>query len=351
MHQGQPQMSREAAIWAIRLFLGRNPISEEEIDLHSSHSNFESLRVAFTETAEFQLFYQSVMGRKEYRIPLFLLSAPVDSRIPWRFTSPNLKEPISQLCTQGQISEHAFEYWCRALDLTPNPHRKTWEFCYVAAVIEACGLMRPGARALGFGVGREPIPALLASRGVSVVATDAPAEIIQGQGWDTTGQHAVNIESLQRPAIIERQELEKMVNFRAVDMNNIPEDLHDFDICWSSCSLEHLGSIEHGLQFFQNSLKTLKPGGLAVHTTEFNLSSNNETFESSSLCFFRRRDIEDLLRRLVDDGHDVFPINFHPGSGPLDTYIDLPPYALPHLKLQVEKFVATSIGIAVRKRA
>jgi hypothetical protein len=112
-----------------------------------------------------------------------------------------------------------------------------------------------------------------------------------------------------------------------------------------------LGSIEHGIRFFQNSLKTLKPGGIAVHTTEFNLSSNDDTFESPSLCFFRRRDIENLLSRLVDDGHEVFPINFHPGSGALDTYVDLPPYALPHLKLEVAKFVATSIGLAVRKRS
>jgi hypothetical protein len=351
MQSDAPQMSREAAVWAIRLFLGRNPTNEAEIDLHAKHTTFDSLRIAFAETAEFQNFFLSILGKPEYCAPLFLLAPPVDARIHWHFRDPTLINPSSQLCTESQISDDIFRNWCRALDLIPNAHRKTWEFCYVAAVIEACGLLRPGARALGFGVGREPIPALLASRGVTVVATDAPTEIIQGQGWDTTGQHAVNIESLQRPAILPRDQLEKMIQFRAVDMNNIPDDLQNFDICWSSCSLEHLGSIEHGIQFFQNSLKTLKPGGLAVHTTEFNLSSNDTTFESPSLCFFRRRDIENLLSRLVDDGHEVFPINFHPGSGALDTYVDLPPYALPHLKLEVAKFVATSIGLAVRKRS
>ena len=38
--------------------------------------------------------------------------------------------------------------------------------------------------------------------------------------------------------------------------------------------------VEAGLRFLEDSLDCLKPGGVAVHTTELNLSSNEETMET-----------------------------------------------------------------------
>ena len=46
------------------------------------------------------------------------------------------------------------------------------------------------------------------------------------------------------------------------------------------------------MDFVINSMRVLKPGGVAVHTTEFNLSSNDDTIEARDLCVYRRRDIE-----------------------------------------------------------
>ena len=86
-----------------------------------------------------------------------------------------------------------------------------------------------------------------------------------------------------------------------------------------------------------------------MHTTEFNLSSNDETFEAPTLSIYRKRDIELLASRLVDAGHEVLPLNFHPGTAPMDEYIDLPPYEKHPVRLQVAQYVTTSIGLAVRK--
>ena len=144
-------------------------------------------------------------------------------------------------------------------------------------------------------------------------------------------------------------EFDRLVRFAPVDMNAIPAGLEGFDLCWSSCAFEHLGSIEHGLRFVEASLRTLRPGGIAVHTTEFNLSSDTDTFEAENLCLFRRRDMEALLERLARAGHTPWPLNLYPGDGAIDAHIDLPPYALPHLKLQVGQYVTTSIGIVVQK--
>ena len=342
--------NRDAAIWAIRLFLGREPVSEDEIRLHSAHANRESLRTAFARTAEFRAFLRGLDAAGDYRMPLFLLEPPTDARLAWRFAPPSLKLPVSQVCTEAQFHEPEFAHWCRALDLAPRPHRKVWEFCYIFAVLAARGALKPGARALGFGVGHEPVPALLAKMGLDVVATDAPPEAAEVAKWTATHQHASALEALDRPNILPFSSLAERVAFRPVDMNSIPSDLRDFDICWSSCALEHLGSLKSGLEFIEASLGTLKPGGIAVHTTEFNLASNDATLESPPLSLYRKRDIEQVLGRLTGQGHAVLPLNLFPGSTLVDQHVDLPPYETgPHLKIKVMEFVTTSIGVAIEK--
>ena len=142
------------------------------------------------------------------------------------------------------------------------------------------------------------------------------------------------------------------MQFEAADMNAIPDHLRDFDFCWSACALEHLGSLEHGLTFIERSLDTLKPGGLAVHTTEFNLSSNVDTLDHNPTVIFRQRDLEALAARLTAAGHQVAPFDWRRGERPLDRYIDVPPFTgEPHLRLLLDGYAATSVGLIVRKAA
>ncbi|MBL6457461.1 class I SAM-dependent methyltransferase [Belnapia sp. T6] len=333
----------------MRLLIGREPLNEAEIALHQQHADLASLRAAFLQTGEFKNLQIAADPSRAYAAPLFLLQPPADPSLLWRFAPPSLTEPVSQLCTAGQLTEPAFAEYCARLNMAASPHRKVWEFCYLVSAMQAKALLRPGIRALGFGVGEEPLPALLAKAGAIVLATDAPADLIRGQGWDTTNQHAAGLQALNHPAILPFDDLRRQVSFQPVDMNAIPTDLADFDVCWSSCALEHLGSLEHGLRFIENSLRTLRPGGYAIHTTEFNLSSNDATLEAPALSLFRKCDIEALASRLVAAGHEVAPLNFHPGDREIDRHIDLPPFALPHLKLLAAGFVTTSIGLIIRK--
>ena len=82
-----------------------------------------------------------------------------------------------------------------------------------------------------------------------------------------------------------------------------------------------------------------------------NSSSNQDTFTHPVLSLFRKQDIETLYSRLISAGHKPWPLNFHPGTGPADAYIDLPPYgSSPHLKLEVNAYVTTSIGLVIEKK-
>ena len=105
------------------------------------------------------------------------------------------------------------------------------------------------------------------------------------------------------------------------------------------------------MDFVINSVeKCLRVGGIAVHTTELNLSSDEETVTEGVTVLYRRKDIAELLERLRARGHDVQPFLQAPDAHSLDFHVDVPPYSKePHIKLRLEGFVTTSVGIVVRR--
>ncbi len=93
----------------------------------------------------------------------------------------------------------------------------------------------------------------------------------------------------------------------------------------------------------------LKPGGVAVHTTEYNLSSNLFTRRRGDAVIYRRRDLTALADRLRRQGYAI-DLTFDAGDGPADQAVDRPPYSHdPHLKLQLGRYVATSYGLIIEK--
>lgn len=258
----------------------------------------------------------------------------------------------SRLCTQEQFGTAEYASWCSRLRMTPALHRKQWEYVFICQALEERGLLGPGRRGIGFGVGSEPLPALFASLGCEIVASDLGLEEAIEAGWLNGNQHATGIHALNAKGICPPDAFNRLVSFRVEDMNDISPDLHGgFDFTWSSCCFEHLGSIEHGLRFVEESVKLLKPGGVAVHTTEFNLSSNDDTVFEGGCVIFRRRDIDRLAQRLTAAGHRI-SLDYSEGDGPADRHVDVPPYTQsPHLRLQLEGFVSTSIGLIVQRAA
>ena len=75
--------------------------------------------------------------------------------------------------------------------------------------------------ALGFAVGREPLPSYFASKGVDVLATDLPPDSAHAGEWSFAGQHAADLSALYYPAILERQTFDRKVRFAAADMTNL----------------------------------------------------------------------------------------------------------------------------------
>jgi SAM-dependent methyltransferase len=245
------------------------------------------------------------------------------------------------------IADEFFEF-LQIIRHPPQFHRKLWEWAFILHHAEREGKVGTGMKALGFGVGLEKLPAIFASRGCVVVATDGPNDV--AYEWIDTGQHSLHKSQLFCDFIIDKDRFNSLVSFEVCDMKNISSHLRDFDLCWSACSLEHLGSLDAGIEFIANSLKTLKVGGIAIHTTEFNVSSETETAASGPTVLYRRSDIDRMRARLEKDGHSVRPITIPAAVLAIDKHVDFPPYSHnPHLKLKLMDYVTTSIGIVVKR--
>ncbi len=182
----------------------------------------------------------------------------------------------------------------------PHFNRKMWEWACIAAAAEHAGVLRPGGRALGFGVGTEPLPAYFASQGMTVLATDQGLEA--GQEWAATGQLLKGLGNLSRPHLVSDQILAERVALRDVDMNEVPDDLGSYDLIWSACCLEHLGSPARGLAFVERCGPLLRPGGVSVHTTELELTRKQETADYGNCAVYRAADLVDLAGRLQRQG-------------------------------------------------
>lgn len=257
----------------------------------------------------------------------------------------------SELCKAMDWQTDWFRRWCNELNEPARFHRKQWEFIYVMQALWERDCIQSGSQGLVFAVGSEPLPSIFANYGCDILATDIFPEEGKQKGWTSGDQLCFGIESLNKRGLCDEETLKKHVRYRAVDMNDIPSDLSGFDFNWSSCSFEHLGTIQKGLDFLKNQLKTLKPGGWAVHTTEFNVSSNERTLDDCDTVIFRMRDLEALAKELRGMGHYVEELDYSLGGQPEDFAVDVFPHQEKnHLKLQLNEFVVTSIGLIIQKK-
>lgn len=262
---------------------------------------------------------------------------------------------ISRCCTQKDFEREDFKWAANQLklDITNRLERKHWEFIYIVNVLKQYGLLVEGKRGIGFAVGKEPLPSFFAARRINVLATDLNPNDERATNWMITGQHSKGEwEELYYDTICDKEDFRRLVSFRYIDMNYIPDDLDGFDFCWSSCAIEHVGSLQKAIECVKNMLKVLKPGGVAVNTTEFNLSSNEETLDEGNSILFRRKDFEALAQWCKDNGHKM-EVSFKRGNMNGDRYVDIPPYFIYtkyHLTLMVEQYATTSFAIIIQKK-
>jgi SAM-dependent methyltransferase len=231
-------------------------------------------------------------------------------------------------------------------------HRKHWELAYISQALFERGMLTEGKRGLGFAVGKEQLPSLFAKHGCKIMATDIePSGNKMIQNWVKSNQHGDSTQDLFYPEICPKEIYFQNVEFEYLDMNTIPGSVTGYDFCWSTCAFEHLGSIELGKKFISRMIDCLKPGGVAVHTTELNLSSNSETVFEGDTVLYRQQDFIEMANTLSAKGHHVAPLDFRLDNSTYTGHISFAPYKEPiHLILLYAGFIATCFGLIIQKR-
>ena len=269
------------------------------------------------------------------------------------FSLPNPAAPFMQYSTCSTVDFLHPRYMeiCNLIKHRFQWHRKLWEWVFVTHHLLESGAVQPGSKGLVFGVGHERLPALFASMGAQIVVTDAPDDVGEKTVWKDSGENISTLKEIRFTEIVDGDVFDSNVSFQTCDMNHIQPELAGFDFNWSSCCFEHLGDLEAGMQFVINAVEnTLRVGGIAVHTTEYNLSSNDATSDTGVTVIYRHRDLVELVQRLRDRGHIVQPFLVAPASHYWDFHVDVPPYRQePHLKLLLQQHIATSAGIVVQR--
>lgn len=249
---------------------------------------------------------------------------------------------------QKDVLSPDYLYWMAELGIYPRIHNKLWQYYSLLQNVHTHfgDIETVDRKAIVFGVGQEPTVALLASKGWKVTASDYFENGI-AQEWAGTNQLSQNLVDLNKAGICDEQVFISNVELINMDMNSIPTELDEkFDLVWSLCALGHIGSYQNGIDFVKRSRQLLKPGGIAVHTTEMDYSSELERLDTPDLSLYKAQDIQSLLSFLKQDGCNVPEHDFELGPGILDNLVDVAPYAQhPHLQLDIfgHRTVPTSI--------
>ena len=268
---------------------------------------------------------------------------------------------ISHVCCYDDFQSEWYKEWSDKLKLmsvdnaTPLnliPHRKNWEWHAIAQALKERGMLKPGKMGCGFAVGTEPLSSIFANFGVQILATDQ-ASGKNAEGWMTSGQHAASLENIYHKGLVNRHDFDSRVRFKEVDMRKLELPWKEqFDFIWSSCSIEHLGNLEAGWDFVIKAMELIKIGGIAVHTTEYNITSNDLTLAEGPSVIYRKRDVEELDRRLRRISCGLTRCDFFPGDHQYDIEYDYEPYyknGRPHVKLLLGGHVSTSLILIIRK--
>lgn len=210
--------------------------------------------------------------------------------------------PLNKLCGMAELENPEWSKALADLDLDrPNApfHRKAWEFTQAVYGLRKLKRLSADAVALGIGSGHEHILYFLANKVKEVVATD----LYEGSFADKEASPLmVTHPDMFSPFHYRKDHLRVLV----MDAMNLDFPDSNFDFVFSFSSIEHFGGHAEAIKALGEMYRVLKPGGVAVISTELILNRLGKTEG-----FFRMRDVEpvflnatgfDLVGGKIDDG-------------------------------------------------
>lgn len=250
--------------------------------------------------------------------------------------------PLNKVC---RVGDAAHPLWRRGYDDLGFPadparfHRKVWEFNQALYGLRTLRRLAPGAVALGIGAGHEEVIYFLANRIRLVVATDLyEGEYLGGESHADVLEHPAKYAPF--PYREDHLQVRRMDGL-ALDAS---DGHYDFLFCLSS--IEHFGRLDEKQRALREMFRVLKPGGVAVVTTEVVLNRLGRGPQ-----YFQR---DTLLSLASAAGFTLqqppdWRVEAEFAAAPLALPMDV--YTVPHVILRNFNTIYTSVALFLMKPA
>jgi SAM-dependent methyltransferase len=234
---------------------------------------------------------------------------------PYHIINPSDQPKLNRLCCIEDWENNEIKKALAELQKLSSEgfiHRKDWEWALGIIAMRRFGKLNEKSTAIGVGSGREAILYYLANKVKHVYATD----LYKVRNWMEAAPSDFP-ENPKKYAPFPYKE--DALTVLRMDGTKLEFPSESFDIAFSFSSIEHFGGGKNhsgALRSLKEMERVLKPGGLAVITTEY-IINDKEHPE-----FFNRRtiysDLIDKLERLKL----VEPLDLRITTKTLDTVID-----------------------------
>jgi len=175
-----------------------------------------------------------------------------------------LAPPLNKVCRTADAGDPLWRRGYDDLGFSAGPevfHRKIWEFNQALYGLRFLKRLAPEATALGIGCGHEEFMYFLANRIRRVIATDLYEGVWIGGESDADVLHDP---AKYAPFKYREDHLE----VRRMDALALAAGDRSVDFVFCLSSIEHFGSLRDKLTSLREMHRILKPGGVAVLTTE-----------------------------------------------------------------------------------
>jgi SAM-dependent methyltransferase len=256
--------------------------------------------------------------------------------------NPNDKPRLNRLCYIEDWQNSEIKETISALQFSPEIiQRRDWEWALSIIAMRRFGKLNNNSKALGVASATEVILFYLANILNHVYATDL---------YDSSKFRHTPSDFPENPKkYAPFPYKEDALTVLRMDATNLEFPSESFDIAFSISSIEHFGGRNHSgaLKGLREIERVLKPGGLAVITTEYILNDkdNYEFFNKHTIY----SDLIDKLERLKL----VEPLDLRITSKTLDTVMginDTVEKTHPHILLRARDLLFTSLMLVFQNQ-
>jgi len=199
------------------------------------------------------------------------LSLPLAPDSPSRFER--------RLCKACNIEDWHGEDWLSILDKIglgyqrdeQRRHRKAWEWVQGLYGLKRLGFLHDQTRALGVGAGKEHVLYYLANHVKQVIATDIYGDVLYKD--ESAPQDMLTHPQKYAPFPYRHDRL----LVRRMNGRKLSFEPNSFDVVFSFSSIEHFGGHSAATEAVREMERVLRPGGVAVLSTELILNGQQRT--------------------------------------------------------------------------